>query len=186
MSSQLDFEINNELGECYLFMGEMDKARDYYNKAMGSNGSHAEPYLGLATIEVQEGNLENARQLYTKAAEVKESDKAFAGLGLIEMEIGTKEAAYEYFQKALEINPENIIALNGLVQSGHLLEKVEEIIPHLQNYLQLDEQKSDVRYSLAGCFYQLGRTKEAVQELEQILGKDPSHEAARELLDQLR
>ena len=28
MSSHLDYEINKELGECYLFMGELDKAED--------------------------------------------------------------------------------------------------------------------------------------------------------------
>ena len=33
MSNHLDYEINKELGECYLFMGELDKAEDYYTKA---------------------------------------------------------------------------------------------------------------------------------------------------------
>lgn len=55
MSSHLDYEINKELGECYLFMGELDKAENYYHKAAGSNGVHADPYLGLATIAVQRG-----------------------------------------------------------------------------------------------------------------------------------
>lgn len=26
MSSHLDYEINKELGECYLFMGDLEKA----------------------------------------------------------------------------------------------------------------------------------------------------------------
>ena len=51
MSNHLDYEINKELGECYLFMGELDKAEDYYVKAADSTSSQAEPYLGLAGWE---------------------------------------------------------------------------------------------------------------------------------------
>ena len=49
MSNQLDYEINKELGECYLFMGDFDKAEEYYRKAAGSNSQSAAPFLGLAT-----------------------------------------------------------------------------------------------------------------------------------------
>ena len=60
MSSHLDYEINKELGECYLFMGDLDKAEEYYRKAMASNGVHADPYLGLATVAIQRGNIDDA------------------------------------------------------------------------------------------------------------------------------
>jgi tetratricopeptide (TPR) repeat protein len=185
MNSQLDYEINNELGECYLFMGELDKARDYYNKAAGSNGNHPDPYLGLATIEVQEGNLQSARQLYAKAAKIEENDKSFAGMGLIEMENGSREEAYGHFVKALKLNPENMIALFGLVQVGHLMERVEEILPYLEDYLRLDPDNNEVRYSLAGSLYQLNRLEETREHLERILQSDPEHQAGRELLDQI-
>ena len=43
MSNQLDYEINKELGECYLFMGDFDKAEEYYRKAASSNSQSAAP-----------------------------------------------------------------------------------------------------------------------------------------------
>ena len=55
MSQHLDYEINKELGECYLFMGDLDKAENYYRKAANSAGEYADSYLGLATIAVQRG-----------------------------------------------------------------------------------------------------------------------------------
>jgi len=91
--SHLDYEINKELGECYLFMGELDKAEDYYKKAASSNGIHPDPYLGLATIAVQRGELESALTLYTKAHGIDANDKTFAGMGLVKMEQGEKEEA---------------------------------------------------------------------------------------------
>ena len=41
--SQIDYEINKELGECYLFMGELERARDYYQKAISCNSAVATP-----------------------------------------------------------------------------------------------------------------------------------------------
>ncbi|WP_457570948.1 tetratricopeptide repeat protein [Desulfovulcanus sp.] len=183
--SHLDYEINKELGECYLFMGELDKAEDYYQKAASSNGIHADPYLGLATIAVQKGDLEKAMSLYKKAADVEPNDKSFAGMALIEMETGNTKEAFTLFVKALEINPENMVALYGLVQAGHTLNRLEEVIVHLQNYLQLNPNKIEVRYSLAGCLMGLGKNEEAKKQIQIILEQDPNNKKAQELLLQL-
>ena len=47
MSDLLDYEINKELGECYLFMGEYEKAAEYYEKAAASGSEFAAPQMGL-------------------------------------------------------------------------------------------------------------------------------------------
>lgn len=149
--SHLDYEINKELGECYLFMGELDKAEDYYKKAASSNGIHPDPYLGLATIAVQRGDLASALILYTKAHGIDANDKTFAGIGLVKMEQGEKEEAFGLFIEALAKNPENMVALLSVIRLGHELEKLPQIIPALENYLSIHPGKSEVRYSLAGC-----------------------------------
>ena len=43
MSNQLDYEINKELGECYLFMGDFDKAEECFKK---SEQSRCEQIVG--------------------------------------------------------------------------------------------------------------------------------------------
>ncbi|GAB1410717.1 tetratricopeptide repeat protein [Desulfovibrionales bacterium] len=185
MSSHLDYEINKELGECYLFMGELDKAENYYLKAASSNGVHPDPYLGLATIAVQRGNFGEALSLYEKAERISSSDKSLAGIGLITMEQGNAERAFESYQKALSMNPENLIALFGLVQTSHVLGRTSEAIPPLSLYLELDPHKSDVRYALGGCLVACGRPEEARAHLEQIIVTDPGYAPATELLKQL-
>jgi tetratricopeptide (TPR) repeat protein len=184
--SHLDYEINKELGECYLFMGELDKAEGYYQKAASSNGIHPDPYLGLATIAVQRGDLDNALALYNKAHGIDATDKTFAGIALVKMELGAKEEAFALFVEALGRNPENMVALLSLIRLGHELEALERIIPHLENYLSIDPDKSEVRYSLAGCLVCLDRKEEAEAQLARILEKDPAFAAARELLEQLQ
>jgi len=186
MSSHLDYEINKELGECYLFMGDLEKAHEYYDKAVRSNGVHPDPYLGLATIAVQRGELEKALTLYRKAAEIDPDDKSLGGMALVEMEIGQKDAAFDHFVAALDKNPENLIAIFCLVQLGHVLNRLVEVVPLMENYLAVDPLKHEVRYSLAGCLSSLGRKDEACIQLGIILEADPQNTSAIELLEQLR
>ncbi len=182
MSGHLDYEINRELGECYLFMGEMDKAEDYYQKAIASDGVHAEPFLGLATISVQRGDLEKAYVLYSKASKLEESDRALAGMALIDLEGGRLDEAYINFSRAVTLNPENHVALFGLVRLGHTDNNLDRIIPHLRECLENNPMQNDIRFSLAGCLVSMGDVEEACQHLEYILENNPGHAAAAELM----
>lgn len=184
--SNLDYEINKELGECYLFMGELEKAEEYYRKAASSNGIHPDPYLGLATIAVQRGELEDALAMYQKAHGIEESDKTFSGIGLIQMESGDQAGAFDNFEKALGLNPENMVALFSMVRLGHEIERLSETRVHLENYLSIDPGKHEVRYALAGCLVCLNDKNTAAEQLSVILENDPDNASAQELLAQIQ
>jgi tetratricopeptide (TPR) repeat protein len=185
MSSHLDYEINKELGECYLFMGELDKAESYYQKAAGSNGVHPDPYLGLATIAVQRGDMEQALSMYEKAESIASSDKSLTGMALVHAEQGDQDTAFGFYQQALGRNPGNMIALFGLVQTAHLTGRPQEAVGPLHNYLELHPDKSEARYALSGCLVSCGRKDEAKAQLEIILDQDPDYAPAIELLEQI-
>lgn len=183
MNNQLDFEINKELGECYLFMGDYDKAEDYYRKAASNNPRAAAPFMGLATISVQKGDLDKARVLYEKAASVESTDKAICGIGLVCMEQGKHEEAFEFFARALDISAGNIVALNCLVREAYQIGKVEDTVSYLRAALEISEEKEAVRVTLAGCLIYLGQTAEAKELLEIVLGDNPSNNNAKELFE---
>ena len=186
MSGHLDYEINKELGECYLFMGELDKAEEYYTKAVSSNGIHPDPYIGLATVAIQRGDLVAAMNMYEKAHKIEPTDKSLSGIGLIKMENGDKEEAFPLFMEAVTMNPENMVALFSIIRLAHELDRVIEIIPCLDAALEIDPGKHEVRYSLAGCHVCTGNKDTAIVELEKILEADPEHEAAKEMLAQIQ
>lgn len=180
MSTQIDYEINKELGECYLFMGDYDKAQTYYEKAILAAPGEADAYLGLATVAVQKGDLDTADAYYVKANECKHSDKPLAGLGLIRMEKSRHEEAFSLFKESLALNPVNMVAINGIVQEGYFLNRLAEIIPYLRAAVMKEDVEA-VRYTLAGCLTALGRDEEAKAELEALLGANPDNQSAREL-----
>ena len=185
MSNHLDYEINKELGECYLFMGDLDKAEDYYRKAVDADTEQASPYLGLAAIAIQRSNLEDALTLYAKAASIAPDDKSLTGIGLVKMEFGAHEEAFSYFSQALGHNPENAVALNCIVREGYNLSRLEEVVLHLQSCLEVAPNKEAVRVTLAGCLMSLGKNEEARHHLETVLGDNPDNSGAQELFNNI-
>ena len=185
MNNQLDYEINKELGECYLFMGDFDKAEEYYRKAATENSKNAAPFMGLATVAVQRSELDKALVLYQKAASIEETDKALCGIGLVYMEKGDHEEAFKYFTRALDKSSSNIVALNCLVREAYQTSRVEQTIPYLEAALAETEEKEAVRVTLAGCLIYLGRHKEARMHLENVLCDNPANISAKELIESM-
>lgn len=181
--SHIDYEINKELGECYLFMGDYDKAREYYLKAVTHGSGMADPYMGLAAVAVHKGDLKDAHALYSKANLVSPGEKPLAGLGMIEVELGRHEDAFEHFKAALHYNPSNMMVINGILQLAYMLNRLEDVLPHLEAALK-DGDTEAVRYALAGCLIALGRDDEAKQHLELLLGQNPSNDSAKQLYAQ--
>ncbi len=180
MSKHIDYEINRELGECYLFMGEYDKAADYYKKAVDCETGNAAPYLGLATIAVQKGKLDDAIVNYKMAVDIDPSDKAYAGLGLVEMERNAHNEAFAHFGESLRLNAMNMIAMNSMLQLAYQLGRVEEMLPRFEAALA-EEDNDTIRFTMAGCLSYLGRNGEARGQLEILLGKNPANANAQEL-----
>jgi tetratricopeptide (TPR) repeat protein len=184
MSKHIDYEINKELGECYLFMGEYAKAGEYYSKAVACDLGHVEPYMGLATVAMQLGKTEEARSYYEIAVGIDGGDKPHTGLGLALLELGLEKEAFGHFISALRISPNNMIAMNAMIQLAYKLNRLEDALPLLNGALSVNEDET-VRFTLAGCLSYLGHEEEARAQLEILLGKNPGNADAQELYARL-
>ena len=182
MSSHLDYEINKELGECYLFMGELDKAESYYIKAVASSEQEADPYMGLATIAMQRGDMDSALTHYSRAVSLQESDKAIAGLGLAHMNQGNHIEAFNLFSRALSINPANAVALGCLVRESYEQSRVAEVVPYLEACLEVTDDEN-IKVTLAGCLVSLEKTDDARLLLSEVLVANPQNQNARDLFN---
>lgn len=179
----IDYEINKELGECYLFMGEYDKAREYYQKATGFKSEASDPFMGLAAIAVHQGELENALVFYQKAHELNPGEKPLTGLAMIEAELGKYNEAFTHFKSVLDEAPGNMMAVNSMLQLAHMLKRIDEAVPYLEAALEPGDTDT-VRYALAASLITLGHDDEAKQHLEILLGANPSNDSAKQLYAQ--
>ncbi len=118
MDNQLDYEINKELGECYLFMGDFDKAEEYYRKAASANSKARLRSWAWLLWPCSAQNWDKALVLYQKAATIEETDKTLCGIGLVHMEKGEHTEAFDYFTRALEKSSGNLVALNCMVREA--------------------------------------------------------------------
>ena len=178
--NQVGYEINKELGECYLFMGEYEKAREYYVKAIENHSGMSEPYMGLAAIAVNQGDLDGAYHLYKKANNLCTGEKPLTGIGMIAMELGRHEEAFESFRLVLGHNPGNMMAVNNLLQLAYALNRLEDAVPCLEAALDSGDTEA-VRYALAATHLTLGNEEEARSHLEALLGDNPSNDSAKQL-----
>lgn len=185
MENQLDYDVNKELGECYLLMHDYGKAEEYYRKALTGNPQLSAPYMGLATIAVQRGELDNALVLYRKAASVEPDSKAYCGIGLVLMEQGKAQEAFDAFAQSLDMAKDGIVALNGMVRTAYAVGCVDKVVPYLEAAIEAGVQPEALRITLAGCFIQIGRKDEARTLLQTVLAANPGNESARSLLDSL-
>ena len=181
--SQIDYEINKELGECYLFMGELERARDYYQKAISCNSAVAEPYLGLAAVVLGQGDIEAAYKLYGKANSVETGAKPLTGMAMVEVELGMHAEAFAHYAQVLALEPGNMLVINNMLQLGHVLGRLDEMIPFLESALEPGDTEA-VRYALAGCLTALGRDEEAKEHLELLLRENPTNGVAQQLYAQ--
>lgn len=179
----VDYEINKELGECYLFMGEHDKARDYYKTALRFNAGAPDPYMGLAAIAVQQGELEDALDFYQKAYALSPGEKPLTGMAMIEAELGRHEDAFWHFKGVLDETPGNMMAVNSLLQLAYVLKRLDEAVPYLEAALETGNAEA-VRYALAASLISLGRDGEAKRHLEILLGENPANDSAKQLYAQ--
>jgi tetratricopeptide (TPR) repeat protein len=178
--NHIDYEINKELGECYLFMGEFDKARDYYQRAAQCDPRMHDPYMGLAAVAVNGGKLEEAYGFYNKANALSPGEKPLTGLGMIALELGRHEEAFDYFRQVLGQNPGNMVAVNGLLQLAYVLDRLGDAIPYLEAALETGDTEA-VRYALAASHLSMGNDDEARNHLELLLGDNPHNDSAKQL-----
>lgn len=181
--STIDYEINKELGECYLFMGELERARDYYLKALKHSSEFAEPYMGLAAVALSEGDVKAAYEHYTKANSVAPGPKPLTGMAMVEVELGKHDEAFTHYGQVLEQDPGNMMVINNMLQLAYATSKLDAMVPFLQASLEAGDTEV-VRYALAACLTNLGREEEAKDHLEILLRENPANSGAQQLYAQ--
>ncbi|KAM5242920.1 BBSome complex member BBS4 isoform 5-T6 [Hipposideros larvatus] len=118
--NQKDWEICHNLGVCYIYLKQFNKAQDQLQSALHLN-RHDLTYMMLGRIHLLEGDVDKAIEVYKKAVEFSpENTELLTTLGLLYLQLGIYQKAFEHLGNALTYDPANykaILAAGSMMQA---------------------------------------------------------------------
>ena len=94
------------LGAAYRKLGEDEKARTSYDQALQLNPNQYNAYLGRGELLEKQSRMDDAISNYSKAVELRPTDKGFLLLGRAFERTGRRSEALAAYQAALKLSPE--------------------------------------------------------------------------------
>ena len=161
-----------------------DNARAKYQKALAAEPKNKAALVGLARLYAKAGDRERAVQTFTQAMHVDPKDHETAmKLAKAQTQFGDWAGACRSCEYALALDPEN----RGYRKTyGFCLangEKWEDAFGALMHKNVMSE--ADARYFLGRVLFDKDRLQDGQAQLELALKADPSHLAARAVLDDM-
>jgi len=180
------YEVLQELGDCYTFTGNFVKAKSCYEKAASLASNQAGPHVGLGVVALQEKLIADAEAAFNIACRMDSNcSKAYAGLAIVEQQRGNHGQAFEMYLKCLDIDPENLTALYGLLQTCCHTGSYGKIIPPLKEYLNRHPGDTSLMFTLAAVYMKEGGFEESKALLLDILSLDGDNADAANLLKEV-
>ena len=166
--------IYEAIGHCYDKMGNYAQARFNYRKASHLNTDDSQLHYKIACTYMNEGIWDSAVKSLEVAMRIHRLQPEYnLAMGQCYMELDRLDDAITYFGNVVRVRPKN---LNGWIELLKCLYKAELLDEALEYagfaYEQTDGKVIFLFYKSA-VLYALGRSKEALLQLEMGMGKNP-------------
>jgi parvulin-like peptidyl-prolyl isomerase/Tfp pilus assembly protein PilF len=158
-------DINIQLGQVYLLIGDLDSADDEFRHVNIRSPYRVDAYVGLAEIQAQRGDidgaLESLQSAYSRSFDDREKEdiatrileitpEDTASLLHLAQSLGSQykwSAAIREFSKAIDLDPTLIEAYTGIAEAYRWRNEPETAIEYLQRgviYAELDFDKISI------------------------------------------
>jgi tetratricopeptide (TPR) repeat protein len=168
--------------------GELDKAREKYNRLLARDEKHVGALLGAALLEVRTGNqnkglehLNRALTLTIQGSNEEARARVLFEFGLSYRTVGKPEDAVRYFQEALAIDRKLehrygiALDLHGLAETQSVIGQRSEALKNYRASLQLKREIADTQgignilIDMANLHLDGGAYDEALTELREAI-----------------
>jgi tetratricopeptide (TPR) repeat protein len=176
----------------YLILGidavdakQIDKARDYFAKAVAADPTYVYARINLALIMIHEGKATEAEAHLRKALEL-DGDNATAH-NLLGLSLQAQERLAEAtasFTRALEIIPRFAEAEHNLGEALCLQGQYDDGLRHYRQSLAIQPGSAHVHGDIARVFNHQGRHEQAIEHCLKALEIDPTNNDASVQLGQ--
>ena len=179
-------EVHNNMGRIHLRNGNLDQAREEFNKALGLDGNNADALLNLASIQRAEGKLAAAEHLVKRTLQVDPSSiGALSQLAELKRDQGELDEAVRLFEEALAIDdalPSLSLGYGDVLQRAGRFQEAERAF---KSVLELDPDSFKARYNLGVTYGRQGRTEDAIAMYKEALSVAPEHPEAMKVHNNL-
>jgi tetratricopeptide (TPR) repeat protein len=178
-------EIYNNLGAAYRGLGETEKAKQAFDRALKINYFYVEPRLNLAGMAEKEGRLADAAGLYAENLKIDpyEPRSTYRLIKLLLTGKNDKMAA-DRLAKDFVGHSQDVAALRDLAGLLAQADLIDMALTAYEKALRLDPDAKQTYIELGKLFGNLNKFDEAIRIWDEALRLDPNDEGVRQLINQ--
>ncbi len=166
--------IYEAIGHCFDKLQNYAQARFNYRKAAHLNQEDTQLYYKIACTYMNEGVWESAIKNLQIAMRVHKMQPEYnLAMGQCYMEQGKIEEAVQYFGNVVRTRPKNSNGWLELLKCLYQAKCFEEGLEYVDHALSLTNQKPIFIFYKSAFLLALGKSKEAVLQLEAGMDKNP-------------
>jgi tetratricopeptide (TPR) repeat protein len=166
--------IYEAIGHCYDRMKNFAQARFYYRKASHLNQGDSKLYYKIACTYINEEQWSMAVKQLESAMQIHRLQPEYnLAMGECKMQLGDYKEAIQYFSNVVRQRPRNISSWEALIRCLYQGEFFEEALEQVKAAIKITEGKPIFLYYLSAILLALGKTKEALLQLESALKTSP-------------
>ncbi|MDE3181951.1 MAG: tetratricopeptide repeat protein [Bacteroidota bacterium] len=167
--------IYEAIGYCYDKLKNHAQARFNYRKAVHLNSTESRLYYKIAGTYMQEQYWESAVKNLESAMNINRSQPEFHfSLALCYIEMDRIKDAVIHFTHFIKARPRNVKGWKELIKCLYDAEYYEEALEQIYNAQKNTDNKPLFIYYKSAVLFELGKSKEALLQLEMAMKEAPS------------
>jgi tetratricopeptide (TPR) repeat protein len=174
--------IYEAIGYCYEKLKNYAQARFHYRKAVHLNAAESRLYYKIATTYMEEGYWESAVKNIENAMSINRSQPDYhLAIAQCYVQTGQIKDAVIHFTQFIKARPKNAKGWKELIKCLFEAEFYEEALEQTYNAQKSTENKPLFFYYKSAVLFAMGKSKEALLQLQQGLETAPG--LARQFID---
>lgn len=167
--------------------GYFEAARREYGKAIAADPSNPEAQQGMASMLVQQGDLDGAVHHFTQALELgaANTSRVLSNLGSLEVSRGNLDVGVGHYRQALELDPGMTAIRFALAKALADAGRLDGAVEQYRDVLQMEPRNVGARLNLGLALARQGKVDEARGMHREVLDLDITDAQAAEALSHL-
>jgi tetratricopeptide (TPR) repeat protein len=166
--------IYEAIGHCYDRLKNFAQARFYYRKASHLNTGDSKLFYKIACTYINEGQYESAIKQLQSALDIHTLQPEFnLALGECLVQLGKYKEAVDAYSKVIRQRPKNVNAWTSLLECFMVAGMLDDAAEYVDIAYQHTNNKPIFLFYRSAIFFAMGKSKEAIIQLEIAMEKSP-------------